>query len=487
MHRSGTSALTGALECLGVALPSDLLPPMEDNPKGYFEGVQVLEINERILESLQSSYDDTRYTIDIPEGTVAAFLPEVKRFIEAEFQYSKFFALKDPRLCLTFPVWERALTELGISVKIIIPYRNPFEIARSLQKRNDFSVEKGILLWVKYFLHAEFYSRGQARLFVGFNQLLQKTQEKINELAVFTGVELVENSTKSLDNFLDKDLKHHNLGINNVDDNLPDFVKKLIELVEKDCLNQVDTAYFDLIRKEVISTYTFFHVYDVQFHSQISRDLHWQRDQEHTRYEDQVEQNERLAQSKVGLEESLQSQATELVNKQHEIEVLAEEKAQGQTEHVRLNEELDELLQDIESIKEHKQVEKQAYEIQIGEIEQSRNQLQAKLEAQKIEMVQAQQQVQILAQSKMDLEESLQSQATELVNKQHEIEVLAEEKAQGQAEHVRLNQALAKKRAEVDELVQDVNSVVADLAFIKENKRSVRTNSIRNFNKIFKK
>ena len=385
MHRSGTSALTGALECLGVALPSDLLPPMEDNPKGYFEGVQVLEINERILESLQSSYDDTRYTIDIPEGTVAAFLPEVKRFIEAEFQYSKFFALKDPRLCLTFPVWERALTELGISVKIIIPYRNPFEIARSLQKRNDFSVEKGILLWVKYFLHAEFYSRGQARLFVGFNQLLQKTQEKINELAVFTGVELVENSTKSLDNFLDKDLKHHNLGINNVDDNLPDFVKKLIELVEKDCLNQVDTAYFDLIRKEVISTYTFFHVYDVQFHSQISRDLHWQRDQEHTRYEDQVEQNERLAQSKVGLEESLQSQATELVNKQHEIEVLAEEKAQGQ------------------------------------------------------------------------------------------------------AEHVRLNQALAKKRAEVDELVQDVNSVVADLAFIKENKRSVRTNSIRNFNKIFKK
>ena len=37
MHRSGTSALTKALELFGIDLGTDLLPPQDDNPKGFFE------------------------------------------------------------------------------------------------------------------------------------------------------------------------------------------------------------------------------------------------------------------------------------------------------------------------------------------------------------------------------------------------------------------------------------------------------------------
>lgn len=37
MHRSGTSALAGALAKLGAGLPARLMSENQYNPKGYFE------------------------------------------------------------------------------------------------------------------------------------------------------------------------------------------------------------------------------------------------------------------------------------------------------------------------------------------------------------------------------------------------------------------------------------------------------------------
>ena len=37
MHRSGTSSIAGAMVRLGGVAPLNLLPPADDNPKGFFE------------------------------------------------------------------------------------------------------------------------------------------------------------------------------------------------------------------------------------------------------------------------------------------------------------------------------------------------------------------------------------------------------------------------------------------------------------------
>jgi hypothetical protein len=39
MHRSGTSALSGALEKLGLSVGKTVMPPHAQNPKGYFENL----------------------------------------------------------------------------------------------------------------------------------------------------------------------------------------------------------------------------------------------------------------------------------------------------------------------------------------------------------------------------------------------------------------------------------------------------------------
>ena len=53
MHRSGTSAVTRGLECIGAHLGDDLLPPSEaENPRGFYEDVPLLELSEQVLETL---------------------------------------------------------------------------------------------------------------------------------------------------------------------------------------------------------------------------------------------------------------------------------------------------------------------------------------------------------------------------------------------------------------------------------------------------
>ena len=60
MHRSGTSAVTGALRLCGVELGTELMQPGSDNPKGFWEHAGVVAIHERLLAALERSWNDPR-------------------------------------------------------------------------------------------------------------------------------------------------------------------------------------------------------------------------------------------------------------------------------------------------------------------------------------------------------------------------------------------------------------------------------------------
>lgn len=61
MHRSGTSALGGTLNLLGLEFGSDLMGADAGNPKGYFENNFVYKLNEKILKESGSAWDDYRF------------------------------------------------------------------------------------------------------------------------------------------------------------------------------------------------------------------------------------------------------------------------------------------------------------------------------------------------------------------------------------------------------------------------------------------
>ena len=73
--------------------------------------------------------------------------------------------MKDPRLCVTFKMWLEILH--GAPPAVIFTYRNPLEVARSLQGRERETVEllgDGLKLWIWYNRLAVDNSKGLCRI-----------------------------------------------------------------------------------------------------------------------------------------------------------------------------------------------------------------------------------------------------------------------------------------------------------------------------------
>ena len=253
MHRSGTSAFTGLLDLLDVYLGSELMEGTLANEKGYFENNILFKINEKLLAQINSSWDDVFYDEEKLESIKET--DELQKAIKSEFEYAETFAIKDPRLAFLFPVYKKVLQNLDINIKIILPYRNPIEVANSLHKRDGMPLEKGMLLWAYHFLLAEKFSRTYDRVFIGFDELMSQSKEVVDAISSKLSLNLQEKyiqNKKRIDEFLEPSLKHHNISMDNLSDNIPKIVKEILAL--KDKFNDTDVLKeFDELRKELFS------------------------------------------------------------------------------------------------------------------------------------------------------------------------------------------------------------------------------------------
>ncbi len=180
MHRSGTSVLTGLASILGCYAGFDLMKPTQDNPKGYFENNKIYLFNKKILEHHKVCWDDYNFTIKQVEPEIQKkYVKEAKSVLEEELKYVNKTIIKDPRLCILFPLWQQALDELGVKIKIIFAYRNPLEVAYSLKYRDKIPLEKGLMLWTHYFFQAEYYSRGYNRIVIKYNDDFKKVSKEL--------------------------------------------------------------------------------------------------------------------------------------------------------------------------------------------------------------------------------------------------------------------------------------------------------------------
>jgi glycosyltransferase involved in cell wall biosynthesis len=175
MHRAGTSATTRVVNLLGAKVSQNLvLPVIGDNDRGFWEPIRVVEIHDRLLCALDSSYDDP---FPLKAGWIQTAVAqrawrELAEEIENDFVGSDFFVVKDPRISRLLPLWLKLLDDLKIEPIIVIPFRNPLEVAASLKKRNLFSLSKSFLMYLRSALETELASRGRRRLFVCYDELL---------------------------------------------------------------------------------------------------------------------------------------------------------------------------------------------------------------------------------------------------------------------------------------------------------------------------
>ena len=151
MHRSGTSALTGALAELGVDVPLHADTRIRaDNPRGHFEHRTVNQLNNRLLVDAGQTWTSWRQPEvgQLPAASVSRLGDFLARTLDASD--ADLVAFKDPRISLLLPLWRNLLTERDCRVCVLWSIRDPAEAADSLSRRDGIDRDTCLVMWLGY-------------------------------------------------------------------------------------------------------------------------------------------------------------------------------------------------------------------------------------------------------------------------------------------------------------------------------------------------
>jgi hypothetical protein len=183
MHRSGTSALAGALSRMGlfVGEPDALTATSWENPEGFFERLDARKICDALLHGSDADWWKVS-GFDPDEAdfqTVVRQRPAIRDMVRRLDESGRSWALKEPRLCLLMPIF-RSMLHRPFA---IITVRNPMEVARSLRRRNGFPIRVGLALWEAYTLGALRYGREIDHHILTYERLLADPVECLTKIA----------------------------------------------------------------------------------------------------------------------------------------------------------------------------------------------------------------------------------------------------------------------------------------------------------------
>lgn len=213
MHRSGTSAIARMVNLSGFGIADDLMAAAEDNELGFWESRSLAAYHDRFFDAVDHSYDCAR---PLPPGALTGAAAErlYDRVVDhlLSLPAEGGLLVKDPRISIVLPIWLKAANMLGMPVKLVVAVRNPLEVAASLDRRNRFSYQKSLLLWLRYMVSVERYSRDVDRVAVNYADLLRDWRVQAQRIFDKLGLEEyanVEAHAEDIDDFLSPPLRHH--------------------------------------------------------------------------------------------------------------------------------------------------------------------------------------------------------------------------------------------------------------------------------------
>lgn len=238
MHRSGTSAFTGALEIAGYDLGGDIMQANEYNEKGYFENNKIVELNDKLLDYFNASWDSLFF---LPEKweedeRLKQSKLDAIQIINSEFNRENNIAIKDPRIGILLPFWKSVFESLQIEPNYCVVLRSPIEISLSLENRDHFSIQKSHILWTNYLMAIELNTRTENRVFIDFPNFLKSPLGTLKRL----GKELKLNDPfphpekeAEIEEFVNPKLRHHDNSSKKPSDEIPAMVSEYFILLKR--------------------------------------------------------------------------------------------------------------------------------------------------------------------------------------------------------------------------------------------------------------
>jgi len=187
-HRSGTSLLTSILHDITGARGNNLFTPMGsagDNPEGFFESMELFRLNNHILETVGHHWTSPWLAAPSRKACIDNLNPnQITSFIQTHPVADGVspWIDKEPQLCLTIDIISTILNTSFPTIGII---RHPLAAAESLRKRNGFSKDHALGLWIVYNYHAFTTNLSQPVELLSFEELISGAEPPIKQIDTY--------------------------------------------------------------------------------------------------------------------------------------------------------------------------------------------------------------------------------------------------------------------------------------------------------------
>jgi hypothetical protein len=223
--RSGTSAITRAVQAVGVELGDNLRPGGGKNPTGFFEDQDLLAVNKRLKRLLDIRGDSVRL-IDDQEWqapAVRSLQSEAVDLIRRRFGGYPIWGYKYARTLRLLPFWLDVYRELDLDVGYVMPLRNPISVARSRDKLDPRrgTQEKSDLEWIVNVVPYFRLVRGRPLVVVDYDLLMASPAAQLERMAMALSLPLTDSVRASIDEyvtrFLRSDMRHSRFSLADIE------------------------------------------------------------------------------------------------------------------------------------------------------------------------------------------------------------------------------------------------------------------------------
>lgn len=224
--RSGTSTMAGALKTLGMHVPQPEVEADETNPKGFGEPQWVVDLHTRLLERCHVQVSDSRPVAWFRAGKLSTneeLRGELHAWLEEQFAEGDELVVKDPRMAWFLGLWRSAALRSGAAPTYVTMLRPVTEVVGSKQKYYDRRAGDVVrtAAWVNMMLHTERSTRGSARAFVRYADMLADWTVPVFAIGERFGLESVSkahtNDLRKVHQFIDPTLRRVQLTWDDVD------------------------------------------------------------------------------------------------------------------------------------------------------------------------------------------------------------------------------------------------------------------------------
>lgn len=243
--RSGTSTFVGVLRRHGFHVPLPEVEADETNPRGFGEPQWVVDLHTRLLrrawvqvaDSRPQSFEATQEVNDAP-----AVRRQVNEWLKEQLDANPLLVVKDPRILWFLPLWRACARDVGVTFSVVTMLRPPPETvgSRRAHYNDELKDPHGIASWLNLMTGTEHSTRGDARSFVRYHDLLDDWSAVIDEVWARNGLPGTRPSPSSdPGEFIDPGLRRQRLTWEDLE--LPSRLKEL-GVAAEDALDTLVTA-----------------------------------------------------------------------------------------------------------------------------------------------------------------------------------------------------------------------------------------------------